>query len=156
MLMLHIVYMLMVHIVYAYVTYCICLCYILYMLMLHIMYMLMVHIVYAYVTYCTCLWYILCNIVASCNIFWLLFIFSPLSGASQVVITIASSPAYRLLRRQVKYSHLFKNFPQFVVIHRLKGFSVVIEAEVDVFGIPLIFLWSKECWQFDLWFYCLF
>ena len=30
-------------------------------------------------------------------------------------------------------SFLFKNFPQFVVIHTLKGFSVVNEAEVDVF-----------------------
>ena len=32
----------------------------------------------------------------------------------------------------VLYSHLFKNFPQFVVIHAVKGFSIVIEAEVDV------------------------
>ena len=31
------------------------------------------------------------------------------------------------------YSHLFKNFPQFVVIHTVKGFSVVNEAEIDVF-----------------------
>ena len=31
------------------------------------------------------------------------------------------------------YSHLFKNCPQFVVIHIVKGFSVVNEAEVDVF-----------------------
>ena len=33
----------------------------------------------------------------------------------------------------VWYVHLFKNFPQFVVIHTIKGFSVVNEAEVDVF-----------------------
>ena len=33
----------------------------------------------------------------------------------------------------VWYSHLFKNLPQFVVIHTVKGFSVVNEAEVDVF-----------------------
>ena len=33
----------------------------------------------------------------------------------------------------VWYSHLFKNFPQFVVIHTVKGFSVVNETEVDVF-----------------------
>ena len=33
----------------------------------------------------------------------------------------------------VWYSHLFKNFPQFVVIHTEKGFSIVNEAEVDVF-----------------------
>ena len=32
----------------------------------------------------------------------------------------------------VWYSHLFKNFPQFVVIHTVKDFSVVNEAEVDV------------------------
>ena len=30
------------------------------------------------------------------------------------------------------YSHLFKNFPQFVVIHTVKGFGVVNKAEVDV------------------------
>ena len=33
----------------------------------------------------------------------------------------------------VWYSHLLKNFPQFVVIHTLKGFSIVNEAEVNVF-----------------------
>ena len=33
----------------------------------------------------------------------------------------------------IGYSHLFKNFPWFVVIHTVKGFSVVNKAEVDVF-----------------------
>ena len=33
----------------------------------------------------------------------------------------------------VWYSHLFQNFPQFVVIHTVKGFSIVNEAEIDVF-----------------------
>ena len=33
----------------------------------------------------------------------------------------------------VWYSHLLKNFPQFVVIHTVKGFSIVSEAELDVF-----------------------
>ena len=33
----------------------------------------------------------------------------------------------------VWYSHLFKNFPQFVVIHVVKGFGVVNEAKVYVF-----------------------
>jgi len=32
----------------------------------------------------------------------------------------------------VWYSHLLKNFPQYVGIHTVKGFSVVNEAEVDV------------------------
>ena len=31
------------------------------------------------------------------------------------------------------YSHLFKNFPQFVVIHTVKSFGIVSKAEVDVF-----------------------
>ena len=33
----------------------------------------------------------------------------------------------------VWYSYLFKNFPQYVVMHTVKGFSTVNEAEVDVF-----------------------
>ena len=33
----------------------------------------------------------------------------------------------------VWYSHLFKNFPQFVVIHTVKGFGIVNKAKVDVF-----------------------
>ena len=33
----------------------------------------------------------------------------------------------------VWYSHLFQNFPQFIVIHTVKGFGVVNKAEVDIF-----------------------
>ena len=33
----------------------------------------------------------------------------------------------------VWYAHLFKNFPQFVVIQTVKGFGIVNKAEVDVF-----------------------
>ena len=33
----------------------------------------------------------------------------------------------------VWYSHLFQNFPQFVVLHTIRGFSVDDEAEIDVF-----------------------
>ena len=33
----------------------------------------------------------------------------------------------------VWYSHLFKNFPRFVVIHTVKDFGLVSKAEVDVF-----------------------
>ena len=33
----------------------------------------------------------------------------------------------------VWYSHLFQNFPQFVVIHTVKDFGIVNKAEVDVF-----------------------
>ena len=35
--------------------------------------------------------------------------------------------------KMIWYSHLFYNFPQFVVIHKVKGFSIVSEAEVDFF-----------------------
>ena len=31
------------------------------------------------------------------------------------------------------YSHLFQNFPQFIVIHTVKGFGIVNQAEIDAF-----------------------
>ena len=33
----------------------------------------------------------------------------------------------------VWYSHLFQNFPQFIVIHTVKGFDIVDKAEIDIF-----------------------
>ena len=49
--------------------------------------------------------------------------------------SIASWPAYRLFRRQVMWSGIPISWWifQFVVVHIVKGFSVVNEAEVDVF-----------------------
>ena len=47
----------------------------------------------------------------------------------------------------VWYFHLFKNFPQFIVIHRVKGFGIV-NAEIDVF-LELFFFLS-----FFLFFFC--
>ena len=48
----------------------------------------------------------------------------------------ASLPAYifprRKLGKAVWYSHLFKNFPQFAVIHTGEGIGIVSKAEVDV------------------------
>ena len=52
------------------------------------------------------------------------------------VLTATSWPACRFLKRQVRlvwYSHLFQNFPQFIVIHTVKGFGIVNKAEMDVF-----------------------
>ena len=51
--------------------------------------------------------------------------------------------------KMVWYSHLFKNFPQFVVIHTVKGFNVVNEAEEDFFFLEFccFFLW---CWMLTL------
>ena len=64
----------------------------------------------------------------------------------------------------VWYSHLFKNIPQFVVIHAVKGFSIVNEAEVGVFlEFPCFFFdpmnvgylisgsaFSKPSWKFSV------
>ena len=33
----------------------------------------------------------------------------------------------------VWYSHLFQNFPQFIVIYTIKGFGIINKAEIDVF-----------------------
>ena len=44
----------------------------------------------------------------------------------------------------VWYSLLFQNFPQFVVIHIVKGFGIVNKAEVDVFLELSCFLMIKQ------------
>ena len=44
----------------------------------------------------------------------------------------------------VWYFHLFKNFPQFVVIHTVKDFGVVNEAEVDVFLELSCFFYNQD------------
>ena len=51
------------------------------------------------------------------------------------VFTVACRPAYRFLRRQIRWSGIpvSVGFPQFVVIHTVKGFCKVNEAEVGVF-----------------------
>ena len=59
-------------------------------------------------------------------------------------LTVASWPAYRFLRRQVRWSEfpISKNFPQFFVIRIVKGFSIVNKAEVDVFLKFLCFFYD--------------
>ena len=42
----------------------------------------------------------------------------------------------------VWYSHLFKNFPQFVAIHTVKGFGIVNKAEVDMHSTSC----EMPCW----------
>ena len=50
------------------------------------------------------------------------------------VLTVASWPAHRFLKRQVRWSGItFSVFSKFVVIHTIKGFSIVNEAELDDF-----------------------
>ena len=57
------------------------------------------------------------------------------SVVPRLVPTVASWPVYRFFRRKVRWSGtpMSKNFPQFVVIHTVKGFGVVNKPEVDVF-----------------------
>ena len=63
------------------------------------------------------------------------------------VLTVASWPAYRFLKMQVRWSGIpisFRIF-QFIVIHTIKGFGIVNKAEIDVFsGTLLLFRWSRE------------
>ena len=56
---------------------------------------------------------------------------SSMSGSSCCFLT--SIQFSQEASKVVWYSHLFKNFPPFVFIHTVRGFSVVNEAEVDVF-----------------------
>ena len=85
-----------------------------------------------------------------------------------LVLTVAPWHAYRFLKRQVRWSGVqicFRIF-QFIVIHTVKGFGIVNKVEIDVFlelscfsfffFFSLAFQWSRGCWQFDLWFLCLF
>ena len=70
---------------------------------------------------------------------------SPIWNQSVVscpVITVASWPAYRFLKRQVRLSDISisQNFPQFLVIHTVKGFGIVNKAEIYVFlELPCFF-----------------
>ena len=67
------------------------------------------------------------------------------------VLTVASLSAYKFLRRQVRWSGIpisWRIF-QFVVIHTVKGFGIVNEAEVDNFlEFSSFFLWSNVCSTF--------
>ena len=59
--------------------------------------------------------------------------------------------------QMVWYSHLFKNFPQFIVIHKVKGFGIVNKAEIDVFlELSCFFSDPADVGCLNLWFFCLF
>ena len=57
------------------------------------------------------------------------------SSVPCLFLTVVSWPTYKFLRRQIRWSGILisKYFLQFVVIHTVNGFSVVDEAEVDIF-----------------------
>ena len=66
------------------------------------------------------------------------------------VLTLDSWPVHMFLRRQVRWSGtpISKNFPQFGVIHTVKGFTTVNETEIDVFLKFSCFLYDpSEKWK---------
>ena len=76
------------------------------------------------------------------------------------VLIVASWSGYRFLSWQVRWSDIpisLRVF-QFVVIHTVKVFGVISKYNQKqvFFWTLLLCLWSKGCWKFDLWFFCLF
>ena len=60
---------------------------------------------------------------------------TPWTTAHQAALAITNpqSPPKPMSGQVVWYSHLFQNFPQFIVIHIVKGFGIVNKEETDVF-----------------------
>ena len=58
---------------------------------------------------------------------------SPLSKSSSNCCFLTCIQVSQDAGKVVWYSHPFENFPQFVVIHTVKGFSVVNQVDIDVF-----------------------
>ena len=77
-----------------------------------------------------------------------------MSGSNCCFLTCTQ--IYQESGKVVWNSHLFQNFPQFIVIHTVKDFCIVNKTDIDVFLKLLIFLRSNRSWQSDLWFLCLF
>ena len=65
----------------------------------------------------------------------LLFLFEPVccSMSSSNCCFLSCIQVSQEADNAVWYSHIFKNIPQFVVMHTVRGFSIVNEAEVDIF-----------------------
>ena len=79
-----------------------------------------------------------------------------------LVLTVASWPVYRFLRRQVRWSGVPISLTVFQSLLWSTQSKVVSMNHSQwsksrcFSGILLLFLWSNECRQFDLWFLCLF
>ena len=74
------------------------------------------------------------------------------------VLTVASWPASDFSggRSGGLVFPSLQEFSKFIVIHIVKGFGIFNKVEVDVFLELSLFWWSNRCWQFYLWFLCLF
>jgi len=72
------------------------------------------------------------------------------------LLTVALWPAYRFLRRLVRWSGIPISWR---IFHSLLWSTQRLwhsQWSRCFSGILLLFLWSNRCWQFDLWFLCLF
>ena len=81
-----------------------------------------------------CVLFYVISLVISNSLDVLLFLFGTscsmsISNCSFLTCVQVSQEAGQV----VWYSHLFQNFPQFIVIHTVKGFGIVNKAEIDVF-----------------------
>ena len=56
-----------------------------------------------------------------------------MSSSNCGFLTCRKSQVSQEVGQVVWYSHLFQNFPQFLLIHTVKGFGIVNKAEIDVF-----------------------
>ena len=74
------------------------------------------------------------------------------SAVSCLVLTLASWSAYRFLRRQIKWSGIPISFR---IFHSLL-WSTQSSRSRCFSGTLLLFRWSNEYWQFDIWFLYLF
>ena len=71
--------------------------------------------------------------IYSLHIFLSQFGTSPLFHVSSNCCFLTYIQIYQEAGQVVWYSYLFQNFPQFIVIHTVKGFGIVNKAEIDVF-----------------------
>ena len=74
------------------------------------------------------------------------------------VLTVASWPAYRFLKRQIRWSGIPSFFRIFYsLLWSTQRLCHSQESKSRCFsGTLLLFSWSSRYWQFDLWFLCLF
>ena len=75
------------------------------------------------------------------------------------VLTVASWPVYRFLRRQVRWSVIpisLRIFHSLLWFTQWKALAQSIKQKRCFSGTLLLFQWSKGCLKFDLWFLCLF
>ena len=78
---------------------------------------------------------------------------------SVVPCPVASWPSYRFLRRQVRWSASplsLRIFHSLLWFTQSKALVQSIKQSRCFSGTLLLFQWSSGCWQFDLWFLCLF